>query len=161
MSDKAIPTLLFWAYRYLGYRSRTEKEMRSYLAKKIQTYGFSPEKEEEIVTLLKNDDYLNDLSFIEEFIRARSTSKPKGEYALRQELLQKGIAPSLIDEYFSSHTLPESELADKALTRIWYRIKNLETSIRRKKSTDFLRRRGFSYDVIQKTIEELEAREYN
>jgi regulatory protein len=153
--------LISWAYRYLSYRSRTEKEMREYLLKKAHTYGFSSELVDEVITLLKEEQYLDDRAFIAEFVRARSSSKPKGVFVLRQELLHKGISQILLDEYFESHILPELDLAQKALQKIWYRLKSLEPLLRRKRAGDFLRRRGFTYDAIQETIEELEGREYN
>ena len=95
-SQKEISTLLFWAYRYLKYRLRTKKEMRDYLVKKANTYGFPPTHAEEALHYLCDEKYIDDKVFVEEFISSRTRFKPKGEFALRMELRQKGIAEDLL-----------------------------------------------------------------
>lgn len=159
--EREVSTLLFWAYRYLKYRLRSVKEMRDYLVKKAGTYGFPVERAEKALNHLQEEKYLDDLVFTEEFINSRVRFKPKGEYALRMELRQKGISEDVVDEYFEKHVLPEHKLAAESLKKAWKRYRELPSLERKVKSTSYLQRRGFGYSAIQKAIEELEGSEYN
>lgn len=154
-----VSRLLSFAYHYLSYRARTGKEMETYLKKKAEKYRFSSDSVETAFTTLLEQGYINDLSFIESFIYSRSQNKPKGEYALMSELKQKGISRELIENYFENNPIDEQGLAYRALHKIWYRISSLPKLVRIKKAADFLGRRGFQYDTIKKTIEELDHEE--
>lgn len=154
-----VSRLLAFAYHFLSYRARTGKEMETYLKKKAEKYKFSSDVVQTVFTMLSEQGYINDSSFIESFIYSRGQNKPKGEYALMAELMQKGIARELIEDYFENNPIDEQGLAYRALHKIWYRISSLPKPVRFKKATDFLGRRGFQYDTIKKTIEELEHEE--
>lgn len=154
-----VSRLLGFAYHYLSYRARTTKEIEKYLRKKAEKHKFTPEVVETAFSALKTEGYINDESFIESFIYSRSQNKPKGKYALTTELRQKGISPDLIETYLTNNPVDENPLAYLALQRIWDKIFRLPKLERTKKAYNFLRRRGFQYDVIKKTIEELEHTE--
>jgi regulatory protein len=159
--QKELSTLLFWAYRYIKYRLRTVKEMQEYLMKKAGTYGFSDERVYEALKYLIDEKYLDDCVFTEEFIGSRIRFKPKGEYALRIELRQKGVSDEIVDEYFQNHAFSEQQLAHESLKKAWRRYSRLPSLERKTKATSYLMRRGFGYSAIQKAIEEMEAAEYN
>ncbi len=154
-----VSRLMSFAYHYLSYRARTKKEMEMYLKKKAEKYGFTADIVETAFTSLIDQGYVNDELFIESFIYSRGQNKPKGEYALMAELMQKGISRDLIENYFENNPIDERVLAYSALKKIWYRISRLPKLVRTKKAADFLGRRGFQYDTIKKTIEELEQEE--
>lgn len=154
-----VSRLLAFSYHYLSYRARTKTEMQQFLQKKAGQYGFTAGCIESALTVLETKGDINDKSYIESYVFYRSQNKQKGEYALKSELIQKGISSKLIDEYFENNPIDENSLAGAALRKIWYRISSLSTLERTKKATDFLRRRGFQYNIIKKTIEELEYSE--
>ena len=81
-------------YRFFSYRPRSEKEIRDYLGKK----GLREEEKEKIVKKLKEEKLIDDLEFARWFLEQRQTFRPKGSYALRQELRQKGIGEKIIDQ---------------------------------------------------------------
>lgn len=156
---KEYNQLLNAAYRYLGYRMRTQKEVENYLSQKAQQRNISNEYIPQVIIRLTEDGLINDSQFIEEFINSRSKTKPKSTYALTVELLRKGISRDSIESYFEVNTLNEGQLAKQALQKKWLLLKTLPTEKKLKKATDFLRSRGFSFDVIKKTIEELRTSE--
>lgn len=147
------------AYRYLSYRMRTQKEIKSYLEEKAIKRNIQSSIIPEVIKQLQEEHLINDALFIEEFILSRSKSKPKGKFALTIELKQKGISEQLLDEYFQNNGLNEEKLAKDALIKKWKQYTPLPQDKRFKKSAGFLRSRGFTFEVIKKTIEEFESRE--
>lgn len=159
MDDDKKQRLLNRAYFYLRFRARTEKEIRDYLHRKNERYGYSPALIEEVIEQLRDEKLIDDASFVEAYINTRNLFKPKGEYALRNELLQKGVSKDLIQTYFDENPVEEELLAHRSLEKVWSRYRGLEWRKKYQKAGDYLRRRGFSYDVIKKTIEEMEKAE--
>lgn len=148
--------LLNRAYFYLKFRPRTIKEMRDYLYQKIKGKHWSQDDAETIIKTLKEERLLNDVEFIKWFVRERSILKPKSEFALKRELSRFGVSKNLIDEYFSQHQLNEDKLAEKSLRGKWARLATLDKKKRFGKAASFLARRGFSFDLIKKTISLME-----
>jgi len=154
--NKDLLILLNKAYFFLKFRPRTEKEIREYLYKKIKTKHWSRDDAEKVIEELKEENLVDDKKFIELFVQDRTALKPKGERLLIRELKQKGISDDLIKEYFSKNAINEESLALKILERRWPRFRNLDSKKRFKKSAGFLMSRGFSYDLVKKTIEKCE-----
>lgn len=155
MSSQLKQKLLDRVYRFLAIRNRSEKEVRDYLLKKLQKYQSSSRSIEivdEIINHLKEERLINDRKFIEWWVEQRSTFKPKGVYALKQELLQKGINKDIIDQYFQNHPQNESQLAEEALKKKIKLWQNLSPEKRKEKIINFLKRRGFGFEAIRKLI---------
>lgn len=123
------------ALRFLSYSPRTEKEIRDKLGVDCS---------EEIITKLKSYGYINDEKYAEDYIESRIRSKPRSQKLILLELKRKGI----ITEYRIPST--DYELAQKAFEK----KKNLKT---REQAMRFLVSRGFSWEVIEKTVK----KEYN
>jgi regulatory protein len=150
--DADLQGLLNKALFYLKFRSRSVSEMRQYLNKKIRTTHWSPAAVEKVIDYLSEVGLLNDKDFIRLFVEQRTANKPKGEYALRQELRRFGIDKNLIDEYFNTNPLDEEKLAEKALSSRWQRFKDLPPEKRFQKACQFLQRKGFSFEKAQSVI---------
>ena len=138
---------------------RTEQEVRNYLLQKAEKRSIAGFFIDSVIKRLVEDNYINDDLFIDEYVSARLKSKPKSTYVLTLELLQKGVQQEKINSYFELHALNEESFAKKALEKKWSIYKNQTKEMRFKKASDFLRRRGFSFSIIKKTIEELESAE--
>lgn len=156
MSKKNKDKLLNRAYFYLYLRHRSEKEMLDYLKRKADQYHATDDDVKEVMQELKLQKYLNDDVFIESYVRYRTTAKPKGTYALKRELLKKGIPEEKINAYFEKNEIQEDMLAKEALRKAWHRYKNLDTLKRKKRAIDFLSRRGFSFDTAKEAFDNLE-----
>ncbi len=157
--QKEVVRLLNFAYRYLSYRMRTEQEIKMYLFQKAEQKHIPSHFIDKTIDQLKEEGYINDTAYIQEFIHSRSSSKPKSEFVLSMELRQKGVSKDLIDTYFEANPLNEKFLAKKALQSKWSRYSAYSSEERTKKAIQFLLRRGFTYDIIKKTIEELASEE--
>jgi len=155
MIEDDLQGLLNKAYFYLKFRPRTVVEMRHYLYKKIIKTHWSRAAADKVIDYLIDQKLLDDRQFISLFVEQRKTLKPKGKYILKQELLRFGIDKDLIDNYFDNNPVDEFFLAKQTLEKYWSRFKDLAPDKRFQKASQFLLRRGFSYEVIRRTIEEL------
>ena len=74
------------------------------------------EERERIIKRLKEEKLIDDLEFARWFLEQRQIFRPKGSYALKQELRQKGIGEKIIDQVLPNRE-EELSLAKKALVK--------------------------------------------
>lgn len=140
------------ALNFLSYRARSEKEISEKLKKK----GFKPEKIEEVIEDLKRVNLLDDYEFACGWIKDRMKNRPRGIALLKQELIKKGVKKEIIDKALGE-CYPEADevkLATELIKKREKRYKNLERKLARKRMSDFLLRRGFSYEVVKEVLGE-------
>lgn len=95
LKDKDVKDKLFdWALRFLSYRPRSEKELSDYLQKK----GGKIKAAAATIQKLKRNDLVDDRLFAGWWIQQRSRFRPKGRYALRLELMKKGLEKEVVEE---------------------------------------------------------------
>ena len=137
------------AYRLISLRPRSTAEIQRSLSKK----GYDPEVIEQVVNRLNELNYLNDESFAQYWVEQRDTFKPRSHMALRQELMQKGIDRSIIDEALiaSDETASARTVAEKKARQL---ARYPEDEFK-KKLGQFLQRRGFHYALIKEIMDEL------
>lgn len=143
--ERAMQQALF----YLSYRARSEKEIRQNLSK----HEIPDVVIEETLERLRQNGFANDEQFANTWVENRSTFRPRGRRALTQELRQKGIDHSTIESALED--LDEEALAYEAGLKKARKLKVQEWSDFRKKTSDFLARRGFSYSVIAPIVSRL------
>jgi SOS response regulatory protein OraA/RecX len=83
-------------------------------------------------------------------VENRSEFRPRGQKALKFELVKKGINYEIIEEVLQN--IDDEELAYKAAKKQIPKYKQLEWEDLRKKMLMFLARRGFSYDIAALTV---------
>ncbi len=146
-------------YALFARRQRTEKEVRDYLRNKnyeLRIKGKEQYSElviDSLIQTLKRKGMLNDQTFARSWVDARTKSKQKGKIALKQELFQKGIKREIIDQTLEEADIDEMKLAQQALEKKLKLWKNLEPQDFRKKATEYLMRRGFSYELVREIID--------
>lgn len=131
-----------FAINYLSYRPRSTAELRKHLLKK----GFLTETIELVIAELTDSNLLNDLEFAQYWVDQREEFRPRGLYALRYELIQKGIDQSIIDQ--SLNEVNEYKSAVKAGRKKANQLFGSEKELFIRKLSQHLERRGFSYEVI-------------
>jgi regulatory protein len=134
------------ALLFLSYRARSESEIRQNLRK----HEMPEEVIEETLARLRQDGLANDGQFAQAWVENRSTFRPRSRRMLAMELRQKGLD----DEAVSSalETVDDEPLAYEAAKKRAARLKTLEWADFRKKLSEFLARRGFSYSVIASVV---------
>lgn len=130
------------ALLYLSYRARSEKEIRQNLRK----HEIPEEIIEETLERLKSSRLADDNQFAQMWVENRSTFRPRSKRALEIELRQKGLNHEAIQASLSE--VDEDALAYEAGLKRATRFKGQEWNEFRKKLSEFLARRGFSYSTI-------------
>jgi regulatory protein len=139
------------AIRFLGYRIRTEKEVRDKLSQK----EFDQKVIDKILKKLKKMNYINDQKFIEDWVKDRISIKPTGKKLLKFELRQKGIDEIKTQKQLDKLVNEKSELsmAQKALSKAEKQYKNLVKKEAKQKIISYLARRGFDWTLIKKLLD--------
>ncbi|XUX00370.1 MAG: regulatory protein RecX [Dehalogenimonas sp.] len=139
------------ALKLLGYRARTESEMRQRLARK----GYGEAEIESTVERLKSSGLIDDSAFARSWSENRSAGSPRSAYIIKRELKTKGIDAGIADDAVS--TIDDGEAAYRAALPRLKRLQTLPTEEARRKLADFLRRRGFNWNTIERTLVRLNA----
>jgi len=142
------------ALHLLAYRPRSEKEIKDKLEKK----DFHSKIIKRVIKELKKEDLLNDEKFTQLWIANRNLLKPSGKYVLEKELRQKGVKEDIIRKIIAQELDKEQELklalkAAEKKKQIYQALPRLE---RQQKMSQFLARRGFSWETIKKVLNQLE-----
>ena len=145
------------AMLFLSYRARSESEIR----KNLQKHEIPEAVIDETLDQLRRDGLANDGQFAKAWVENRSEFRPRSRRLMALELRQKGLD----DESTKSalENVNDEPLAYDAAKKRAARYKDLEWNDFRKKLTDFLARRGFSYSVtsivVARVWNETHARE--
>jgi regulatory protein len=140
-----------YALKLLGYRARSEQEIRSRLSQK----GYESNIIEGTVRFLKKNNYIDDYAFAKALVNDELNLKQSGEGLIKQKLLQKGISKE-ISQSVLKEILDEEEslaaciqLAEKKLNTTY---RNDAPIDKMRKIVAFLQRRGYSYSMIRKAV---------
>ncbi|HLC30641.1 MAG TPA: regulatory protein RecX [Dehalococcoidia bacterium] len=147
--QEAFQSGLDAAYRFLAYRPRSESEVRTRLRRRKFEAGLI----DRVVAKLKEQRFLDDVAFAQQWTENRATHSPRSRAMVRSELRLKGVAPEIAQT--AVEDLDDAEAAYEAGGRRSLRIKAADYQEFRKRLWDFLRRRGFSYDVTSRVVERL------
>ena len=152
-SEDAFKQALRAALRYLGYRDRSVREMRDYLAGK----DFSPLEVDNTVHYLLESNYLNDTRFAEQFARSRLESKRFGRFRLHRELQGKGIDEALVDRVLADlfQDVDEMDVARACAEKRQSALKGLPPQTARRRLAQFLGRKGFGADTVYRVVDEM------
>ena len=143
------------AVKLISRRPRSVREMRDWLAKKKLPESLS----QQIIARLQQRHWLDDLEFARWWVEQRQLFRPKGRPVLQAELRQKGVAADIIAQALAD--LPEpTEVIEQLARRRWPSVKQLEPPVARRRLIAFLLRRGFSYAVVRRVVDELLRSEY-
>lgn len=146
------------AVNLLTFKPRSEAELRERLLEKPWT---NEEIVEDVMSMLKRYNYVNDDEFARSFAASKLRQKPIGRYRLRQDLKRKKLddktIESALDDAFEE--AGEDSLIDDAIGKR-LRIKGAPKShADRKKLFDHLLRLGFGYDLIRDKLEGIRIEE--
>lgn len=137
------------AYRLISFRPRSVAEVKRHLDRK----GYDEQLIETAVSQLIAVDLLNDETFARYWVEQRETFKPRSQLALSQELHQKGVSRSIINNALADiDELAAARRAAVKKARLWTDLAEQEFKT---KLGRFLQRRGFYYEIINQITDEL------
>lgn len=137
------------AYRYLGYRPRSESELRE----RMQRRGFAAETVDVAVVRLREQSLLDDEAFAQFWKENRESFGPRSQWLTRLELKRMGVMNDVIEQVVVG--MDDEENAYRAALQKTRRWAPADYPSFRRRLGDYLRRRGFKYEVINHTVEKI------
>lgn len=135
------------ALHYLGYRPRSESELRERLGRR----NFDADTVNAVLARLKEQGLVDDVSFSKFWLDNRQSFSPRSQWLTKLELRQKGVKDDVIDQVTSSID-DEASAYQAALIKTHGLFQSDYQSFRRRLG-GYLKRRGFGYGVINLTLE--------
>jgi len=137
------------AAHYLSYRPRSEFELRE----KLKQRGFDNNSVEPVIINLKEQGLVDDMAFAQFWKDNRESFSPRSQWLTKLELRRKGVANDIIDQVVDS-----VDDADSAYRAALSKARSLPLSDYesfRRRLGEYLKRRGFSYPVINQIVERI------
>ncbi|MDI3540840.1 MAG: regulatory protein [Thermosediminibacterales bacterium] len=150
--QRLISKAFLYAVNLLAFRDYTEREICEKLIKK----GYDESIVKQVVKDLIQKGYIDDNRYAEQWVKNKAKSKGIGAAKIKYELSRKGIPYDLIEEKLEeSKDFDELEIAMGVAYKKIKSYKNMEKDRIKAKLGRFLERKGFSYNVINKVIDNL------
>ncbi len=137
------------AAHYLGYRPRSESELRERLHRR----GFDGDSVEAVIARLKEQGLVDDMAFAQFWRDNRESFSPRSQWLTRLELRQKGVAGDIIDQVVDA--IDDDDSAYRAARNKARSLLQCDYQTFRHRLGDYLKRRGFSYGVINHVVERM------
>jgi len=137
------------AYHYLSYRPRSESEIRE----RMQRRGFAVETIDAAIARLREQSLLDDEAFAQFWKENRESFSPRSKWLTKLELRRMGVTNDVIDQVVAS--IDDGENAYQAALQKTRRGTPADYPSFRRRLGDYLRRRGFNYEVIGHTVEKV------
>ena len=135
------------ALLYLSYRPRSEAELRQRLHRR----GFDGDNVEAALAKLREQGLVDDLAFAQFWKDNREAFRPRSRWLTKLELRQKGVANDIIDQVVAN--VDEEDSAYRAAVSRARSLPRSDYQSFRRRLGEYLKRRGFSYQVITQTVE--------
>ena len=137
------------ATHFLGYRPRSESELRQRLVQR----GFQSDVVEAVIARLKEQNLVDDVAFAQFWKENRDTFSPRSQWLTGLELRRKGVPDDIISTVVSD--VDDDDSAYRAALSRARRLPLSDYQTFHRRLGDFLKRRGFSYGVITQTVQRL------
>ena len=135
--------------RFASLRPRSEKEIKDWLKRKKVHESI----QDNLFNRLKRLELIDDIKFAKWWVDQRVQFKSKSKKELFLELRLKGIDKEIIDQILSESKHDEYKAAKKLFEKKKYMWKKFDGFTARKKVSDYLARKGFSWETIKKLID--------
>jgi regulatory protein len=133
--------------KFLGPRPRSEAEIKA----RLRHHGYEINVIQQVMDRLKEQKLVDDNAFAQYWRENRENFKPRSRRLIEIELKQKGVDTETIAQ--ATEMVDDDVTACKAAQRKAISLAGLDYLSFRKRLATFLRQRGFSYEVINTTIE--------
>ena len=134
---------------FLGYRPRSEKEVRN----RLRRGGYEQDAIEHAIARLHEWRYLDDADFARRWVENRTAHRPRGRRLLQQELRHKGIDGEIARDAIDDAELDEPGAAEALARRRLPSYAGDEPAAIRRRLGAYLARRGYGYDVIRVALD--------
>lgn len=159
------------ALRFLGYRPRSEKEVRDNLLKKFHRSRFPKEYKqdadeaiERVIQFLTDQRFVNDEAFVRWWVESRTRFKQRSKWVMLKELQEKGINKELAEKFLEKDDAPQIDDLSQAKILVKKRMQKISYLPKQeiyKKLGTYLGSKGFSWEIIKRSIDDALDTEYN
>ena len=137
------------ASHYLGYRPRSESEVRG----RLQRRGFDGDCIEAVIAKLKEQGVVDDVAFAQFWKENRESFSPRSRRLTKLELRRMGVVNEIIDQVVDD--VDDGDNAYRAALRKTRHWTLFDYASFRLRLGEYLRRRGFDYEVINHAVERI------
>jgi len=134
------------AIHYLSYRPRSETELRE----RLNQRGFDSDNIKAVISRLRELGLVDDVAFAQFWKENRESFSPRSRGLTRLELSRKGIANNIIDQVVN--TIDDDDNAYQAAQNKAHSLFRSDYESFRRRLGGHLKRRGFNYGVIDRTV---------
>jgi len=146
-SQDKLQRCLNAALRLLGYRPRSEKELKQ----RLQRHGFESDCIDKALDKLKEQGLVDDIAFARFWKENRETFSPRSRRLTRLELRRKGLSGDVIEQVIGE--IDDSASAYQAALKRAPRLAGTDFQEFRQRLGGYLGRRGFNYSIINEITE--------
>ena len=141
------------AYDILSWRRLSEKELRRRL-KSEKKYAHVADR---VIEDLKQQHLIDDLDYAAALIQSSIAAGPRSKRYIRKKLYEKGVPADISDKAVEDELADydEADAAMKLAAKKYKTVKTLPELKAKKRIADFLRGRGFNWDVINDALSKL------
>ncbi|MFC2068265.1 regulatory protein RecX [Chloroflexota bacterium] len=143
------------AVHYLSYRPRSESEIKD----RLRQRGFNRDSIELVMVKLKEQRLVDDLAFAQFWKDNRESFSPRSQRLTQLELKQKGVAEDIIGQI--TKTIDDDKNAYQTASAKTRNIHLTNYHSFRRQLGEYLNRRGFSYSVINHTLDRIWQENYS
>lgn len=136
---KEFDSLKTKVLKYVLYKKRTEKEVRQKFA---ENTGILLDN---VIEYLKQENYINDLSYIEKSINEMQKLKNLSIKEVKYKLLAKGLSSKIVDEYIYEHKEEMLEYEIQSSKMIFIKKINV---MAKEDIQNYLRKKGYMEETI-------------
>ena len=135
--------------QYCGYQERCHKEVRQ----KLYDLGVRSAEHDEIISKLIEDDYLNEERFAMQFAGGKFRMKQWGRQKIKYALKEKGVSDYCIKKAMKQVDEEYAATLQKLAAKKYALLKSEQYLVRKKKTIDYLLRKGFEPDLVYRAVE--------
>lgn len=133
---------------------------KSALEKRLREKGIPEKVIPPVIERLTALGFIDDDKFARSLAERYKTAKPSGKARILFELKRKGIPSEICREIVSDYTSEEElEAACGLAQRKWASLASAEISQRKKKTFNFLLRRGFDFETADQALRRISSNE--
>jgi regulatory protein len=137
------------AVRYLSYRPRSESEIK----RRLQQHGYDDTCTDKVIVKLRGQGLVDDTAFARFWIDNRGAFRPRSRRMTKMELRRKGLDMEVIEQ--AVNDIDDRESAYRAALSRTRHLFPADYPVYRQRLGQYLGRRGFSYDVINETVQKI------
>jgi regulatory protein len=137
---------------YCAYQERCHNDVKE----KLYNLGIWKKEQDEIIATLIEEDYLNEERFAIAFAGGKFRIKQWGRVKIKYELKQKQVSEYCIKKALKQINEEEyMRVLGKLAKEKYTELKNEQYLIRKKKTIDFLMRKGYEAEVVTPVLNQI------